>query len=170
VQSGHFADPGRTTVREFLEHWLDSVTPSLRESTAASYRASCANYVTPHLGHVRLASLTPGHLTKLYATLLAGGGAGGRRLSPRTVRYTHTIVGKACKDAAAGSPGTQAGCRRQANPGRRQASATYHAGALAIARVGVSSKPCAENFASATSRGLRRAACPKPSFQLGLQL
>jgi integrase len=100
-------------VGEFLEHWLDSVTPSLRETTAASYRASCTNYVIPHLGRLRLASLTPGHLTKLYATLLAGGGAGGRPLSARTVRYTHTIVGKGFKDAVswgllARSPATAA--------------------------------------------------------------
>ena len=53
VQSGHFADPGRTTVREFLLHWLDSVTPSLRETTAASYRASSAapGSCTPRLAH-----------------------------------------------------------------------------------------------------------------------
>lgn len=25
LQAGQFADPGRTTVGEFLEHWLDSV-------------------------------------------------------------------------------------------------------------------------------------------------
>ena len=41
VQTGQFADPGRTTVAEFLEHWLDSAAPSVRPSRATSYRQVC---------------------------------------------------------------------------------------------------------------------------------
>ncbi|HET9690024.1 MAG TPA: tyrosine-type recombinase/integrase [Acidimicrobiales bacterium] len=99
LQAGQFADPGRTTVGEFLEHWLDSVAPTLRETTAASYRATCVNWVIPSIGSLRLASLTPGHLTQLYASLTTNGGTGGRPLSARSVRYAHVVLGRAMKDA-----------------------------------------------------------------------
>ncbi len=101
VQSGQFADPGRMTVAEFVEHWLESVAPSLRDSTASSYRQVCRTWILPHLGRVRLASLTPGHLNQLYAALAKDGGRKGKPLSVRSVRYTHTIIGKALGDAVA---------------------------------------------------------------------
>ncbi|HSS11130.1 MAG TPA: Arm DNA-binding domain-containing protein [Acidimicrobiales bacterium] len=98
VQAGQFSDPGRLTVREFLEQWLDAVGSGLRASTAASYRMVLVKRVLSRIGHLRLAALTPAHLTKLYSVLLAEGGKAGRPLSPRSVRYTHTVVGKALSD------------------------------------------------------------------------
>jgi integrase len=89
------------TVAEFVEHWLESVAPSLRDSTASSYRQVCRTWILPHLGRVRLASLTPGHLNQLYAALAKDGGRKGKPLSVRSVRYTHTIIGKALGDAVA---------------------------------------------------------------------
>jgi integrase len=99
VNAGQFVDPGRLTVGEFLEHWLESVTPGLRASTAASYAMVLTKRVLPRVGSHRLASLTPGHLTAMYADLLAHGGRFGRPLSPRSVRYSHTVVGRALADA-----------------------------------------------------------------------
>jgi integrase len=99
VHSGQFVDPGRLTVGEFLEQWIEAVAPGLRESTAASYRMVLTKRVVPRIGELRLTSLTPGHLTTMYAQLLAEGGRLGRPLSPRSVRYTHTIAGRALADA-----------------------------------------------------------------------
>ncbi len=99
VQSGQFADPGRTTVSEFLDHWIESVTPSLRETTSSSYAAVCDNWLKPNLGRLRLAALTPGHLNRMYGVRLKEGGQSGRPLSVRSVRYAHTIIAKALQDA-----------------------------------------------------------------------
>jgi hypothetical protein len=99
VQAGQFAHPGRLTVGEFLEQWIDAAQCELRASTAASYRMLLIKRVVPRIGHLRLTAVTPAHLTKLYSVLLAEGGKGGRSLSPRSVRYTHTVLGKALSDA-----------------------------------------------------------------------
>jgi hypothetical protein len=76
ISAGQFSDPGRITVGEFLDQWIDAISSGLRASTAASYRMLLFKRVIPRIGSIRLASLTPGHLTKLYATLLAEGGRG----------------------------------------------------------------------------------------------
>jgi hypothetical protein len=39
--------------------------------------------VVPRIGHLRLAAITPAHLTKVYSVLQTVGGKGGRALSPR---------------------------------------------------------------------------------------
>jgi integrase len=99
LNSGQFVDPGRLTVGEFLEQWIEAVASGLRESTAASYRMVLTKRVVPRIGKLRLTSLTPGHLTRMYAQLLAEGSRSGQPLSPRSVRYTHTIAGRALADA-----------------------------------------------------------------------
>jgi integrase len=99
LNSGQFVDPGRLTVGEFLGQWIEAVGPGLRASTAASYRMVLTKRVVPRIGELRLVSLTPGHLTTMYTQLLAKGGRWAQPLSPRSVRYTHTIVGRALADA-----------------------------------------------------------------------
>lgn len=69
----------------------------------ASYRRNMAHHVLPRLGHVRLQDLSAEHLNRLYAELrTTGNRKTGGALAPRTVRYIHTIVGKALSDALDG--------------------------------------------------------------------
>jgi integrase len=118
LNSGQFVDPGRLTVGVFLEQWIEAVVPGLRESTAASHRMVLTKRVMPPIGELRLASLTPGHLNAMYADLVARGGRFGRPLSSRSVRYSHTIVGRALPDAVA----TTVGGRRWSMASVRSAS------------------------------------------------
>ena len=48
----------------------------------------------PTLGDTKLQKLTPGQLDRLYRKLERSGGVNGKPLSPRTVRYLHTIIRK----------------------------------------------------------------------------
>jgi hypothetical protein len=78
---------GATTVGVYLEQWLAGARPSLKPSTAKSYREIVEWYVRPRVGHVKLADLNALHLRNLYANLLADGAMrreGG--LSPSTVQ------------------------------------------------------------------------------------
>jgi hypothetical protein len=84
--------PKNVTVKSFLEDWIEGV--QLRPSTIDSYRRNIVNHVIPELGKVKLQSLTALHLNKLYRKLEKSG-----RLSPRTVRYIHTIISCALRDA-----------------------------------------------------------------------
>lgn len=99
VQEGTFADAGRLTVREYLETWLDGAAPSLAPSTVADYRRMINQYLVPRLGRHRLAKLTSVDVTKFNAEMLAGGGKDGRPLSPRTVVYAQSVLGRALADA-----------------------------------------------------------------------
>lgn len=87
----------KLTLAEFVEqHWLPAL--QVRPSTALSYARNMRLHVLPHLGAVKLRDLKGSDLSRLYRALLEGGHRGHRKgagLSPRTVRYLHTIVHKA---------------------------------------------------------------------------
>ena len=74
---------------------------ALKPTTAKSYREVLGWYVIPHIGGTPLAVVTGLQLTKLYRDLEASGRRDGKPggLSPRTVRYVHTILHRALKDA-----------------------------------------------------------------------
>ena len=99
MQAGTWVDPGRQTLADYLEEWLASVKPSLAPATWASYELMLSKWVVPRVGKRQLATLTPAHLNKCYAELLESGGRDGAPLSPRSVRYAHTVVGRALRDA-----------------------------------------------------------------------
>lgn len=102
VRVGEYVDAGTTTVAEFVERWLTAVTPTVRPTTASSYRSMLEQHLVAHLGTVRLVRLTGLDLSSLYAQLLVSGFAKGktaRGLSPTTVGYLHRIVSHAFRDA-----------------------------------------------------------------------
>ena len=94
MQRGSFVKPSRTKVADYLNEWIAGLPASgRRPSTIASYAANVRVNVLPTLGGVELQSLTALQLDALYSSLLARG------LSMRSVRYVHTIIGKALADA-----------------------------------------------------------------------
>jgi integrase len=85
------------SVADFVTRWLrDYAKPAVRETTYLSYAELLHNHVLPTLGAVALDELRPADLQELYALLLISGRADGNGgLSPRTVRYIHSIVREA---------------------------------------------------------------------------
>ena len=101
---GSFVRPSRTTLRDFLmNEWLPAKMPTLKPSTAASYRQMISSYVVPHVGALELSKIDGGVLNALYGLLLEDGrtGASGRSggLAPKTVRNLHGMLHHAFKDA-----------------------------------------------------------------------
>jgi integrase len=82
-----------TTLQDYAEQtWLPALqVRHRRPSTLESYRRNLRVHVFPRLGRRPLAKVGVGDLDRLYADLLAGAGCR-RPLSPRTVRYVHTIL------------------------------------------------------------------------------
>lgn len=74
------------TVRECLDRWLAAKRATVREPTWLDYREKSARYITPRLGAVLVAGITPLRLEGFYHELAAGG------LSTRTVWYVHEIL------------------------------------------------------------------------------
>jgi integrase len=102
AQRGAYVEPSRLTVTVFLEdQWLPAIRASVREGTFESYRRNVRAHLVPRLGGVPLQQLTAPRLNAFYAELLAEGRCDGRGgLSPRTVRYVHTILRRALQAAA----------------------------------------------------------------------
>jgi integrase len=97
---GGYAEPSRMTLEAYLATWLDGLR--LAPSTVASYKKNVRLHIAPNIGSVPLASLTPVTLDKLYVQLERDGRADHRQgegLSARTVRYIHTIISSALRDA-----------------------------------------------------------------------
>lgn len=79
---------------DYVDYWLAiAVEPCLRRKTARDYRRNLARYALPGVGAIRLEDLTSLDLQSVYSGLLA------QRLSPRTVRYTHSIIHAALEQA-----------------------------------------------------------------------
>ena len=92
--------PSRRTLREYLLEWIDKGKPGISDRTRDSYRWMLLQYVLPTLGDRRLDQLGPFEIQELYNNMTERG------LSPRTVRYTHSILplggcpGRALEDAS----------------------------------------------------------------------
>ncbi len=102
LQHGDLVEPTRLTVGDYLtQHWLPLAKRSLRPTTWDSYNRTLRNHVIPRIGDVNLQNLSAAHLDQLYTELLSGGrkDSKGGGLSPKTVRYIHTTIHKALKDA-----------------------------------------------------------------------
>lgn len=94
VQQGLPLPSGRQTLGQFMERWLeDSARPTVAPATYDSYRRMIARHIAPALGKVTLDKLSPQHIQRLQADMLAAG------LSPRTVAYARAVVRRALGQA-----------------------------------------------------------------------
>jgi integrase len=93
LDHGTFVAPDAMTVADYLAGWVATLgTAGRRPSTVESYARNVRVHIVPAVGSVRLQELSPVHLDRLYADM-------GQRLSPRMVRYVHSITRKALSDA-----------------------------------------------------------------------
>jgi integrase len=89
-------DAGHMTVGEYLDRWLnDSVRDTVRQRTWERYEQFVRVHLTPALGKIKLAKLTPAHVRGLYRDKVNSA------LAPRTVLHIHRAFSKALKQAAA---------------------------------------------------------------------
>jgi len=101
VHGGTYVEPSRQTLADYLTDWLAAIEPTVRPATHHSYARNLRLHVAPTLGTVPLRKVDAGQLNALYAALLVTGRRShpGGGLSPRTVRYVHTILHRAFRDA-----------------------------------------------------------------------
>jgi integrase len=100
AKRGELVDPSRQPLGAYLDEWAAGLR--LAPSTIASYRRNIRLHLAPYIGTVPLAALTTERIDRLYRELERGGRAGHRQggpLSPRTVRYVHTILSAALSAA-----------------------------------------------------------------------
>jgi integrase len=91
---GTLVAPHKLTVGEWLDTWLrDYKRPTLRPISYDSYEMFVRVHLKPDLGHIPLKDLRPDQLQRFYNNKRDDG------LSPRTIRYMHTILHGALKQA-----------------------------------------------------------------------
>lgn len=86
-------EPSRVRLSEYIaDEWLPAVSHTKKPTTLENYRQLHRAYIAPHIGAVPLREIDSGHLVRLYARLEAGGGRGGRPLSPMTVHHVSVLL------------------------------------------------------------------------------
>lgn len=91
---GTFVEPAKITLDQHLDQWLETAAKCrLSERTFTDYEDMLKRYVRPVLGYRKLATLSPLDVQLLYNSLQSRG------LSARTVRYVHSVLSSALKQA-----------------------------------------------------------------------
>ena len=91
---GTFIEPSPITVDDYMKKWLETAArPRLRDNTYREYEGLLCRYVSPALGGKRLSDVRPLDIQSLYATMSE------KNLSARTVRFTHSVLSSAFKQA-----------------------------------------------------------------------
>ena len=98
VDQGSYVSRSNVTLAEFLKDWLGTIKPRLRETTWYSYGIAVER-ISREIGAVRLQTVTPLQIEKVYATLLDSGGKNKGPLAPKTVRNCHIVLHRALADA-----------------------------------------------------------------------
>lgn len=84
----------KVTLSEWMQAWLESITPNISPVTKRDYYYTIKKYITEaRIGRILLTDLTPAMFRSYLADLL-------KEKSPRTVNNLHTILHAALKQAA----------------------------------------------------------------------
>lgn len=94
-----YSEPNKQTVGQFLEDWYTAHSMHIGAEAVYKYRVVMNKHLVPHLGAIKLQSLRPLHIEKLYSDLLTTPQKSGKCLSPRTVKAVGTILKTALKYA-----------------------------------------------------------------------
>lgn len=88
--------PIKTSLSKYLQTWLDARESQLLDGTIMDYRGMVRRYIQeppngmPHIGFVQLNQLAPQAFEAVYTYMWKDMG-----LSPRTIRYLHTVLRQA---------------------------------------------------------------------------
>ena len=90
VRGGTWVSGEVVRLGDFLDRYLEEVANhTLRPATYLNYKHHLKNLVKPRIGDIKITSLRPDHLQKMYSDLLTTG------LSKSSVRKTHAVLRKA---------------------------------------------------------------------------
>lgn len=96
LDTNEVVHPTKETVEEFFRRWLEGRKGTLSPRTLGDYEYRLKSDVFPHVGSMKLTSLTSERITNLYSTLLSDPD---RNVGSRSVLYTHAILRSALEDA-----------------------------------------------------------------------
>jgi hypothetical protein len=98
LKNGTAVEPGRITVAQFLDQWLEYIEPQVAPRTHERYGEIVRAYLAPALGTTLLTKVQAMAIGAAYAGMLSGGrrkGTGGLSHSRRP--YSRPCVGECCR-------------------------------------------------------------------------
>jgi integrase len=99
ARRGEYVNRSVSTVADYLAEWVEAHASTVKPKTLAGYRHDIDHYIVPRIGRMRLQSLRPAVISKLYRDLAEHGGRDGRPLSGWTISHIHRTLSKALADA-----------------------------------------------------------------------
>lgn len=87
------AAPGRQTVAEYLDGWMEVAEATVEPTTWMRYEGLLRDHVLPEIGGTRLVKLDAGEVQRLYARKAEAG------YSASTIHQMHAVLHRALKDA-----------------------------------------------------------------------
>jgi integrase len=99
ARRGEYVNRSISTVADYLAEWVETHASTVKPKTLAGYRHDIDHYIVPRIGRMRLQSLRPAVLSRLYRDLAEHGGRDGRPLSAWTISHIHRTLRKALADA-----------------------------------------------------------------------
>jgi len=93
VRHGNYKDPEKRLFGEWLDEWLEVYRDHLKPTTKESYKQLIETHVKPKLGYILLGQLETTPLQRFFNEKKKDG------LSPRTVKYIHSVISGALKEA-----------------------------------------------------------------------
>jgi len=101
IETGAFLPPGRLTVSEFLDKWMEHIRTRVGARTLERYSSLIEHWIRPELGALPLAKVQPLHVQQLYSRALEGPRRDGRPggLKPQSVLHIHRVLSEALKMA-----------------------------------------------------------------------
>lgn len=91
---GRGLEGSEITLNEYLDRWFtNAARPKLRDKSYRSYESLLRRYVRPSIGERILSAITPLDVQSAYQKMIDRG------LSARTVRYTHSVLRSAIRQA-----------------------------------------------------------------------
>ena len=99
TQRGNYAEPSRTTVREFLDEWHEGARTELALTARTNYGQIIRRNINPYLGSKRLIDVSPLDIKRWHGKLLENGRQDGKPLAVASVKFAHRILRRALADA-----------------------------------------------------------------------
>lgn len=66
---GTYISPSQITVEQWLNEWLQSYTPNIKDQTRTNYESYMRNNIIPYIGDLRLTKLKPLHVQRMFNDL-----------------------------------------------------------------------------------------------------
>lgn len=88
IDRGTFQEPSKLTLNEYAKEYMAHYVSTLSSYTQESYRIAFDKHILPVLGQIPLTKLSHREVQAFVSTL----GAGGKELSPKTVRNIHGVL------------------------------------------------------------------------------